>query len=96
MARNIVITSGKGGVGKTTVAACLSAQLARKGQRVILCDADFGLNNIDVVTGVENLVTYDVVDVVPSKRSCATLILGICTFSRAVILRPNATYLRSR
>ena len=57
MARNIVVTSGKGGVGKTTVAVHLAAQLAQKGQRVIVCDADFGLNNVDVATGVENLIT---------------------------------------
>ena len=63
MARKIVVTSGKGGVGKTTVATNLSAQLARKGHRVILCDADFGLNNVDVTAGVEDLVVYDIVDV---------------------------------
>ncbi len=79
MARNIVITSGKGGVGKTTVAACLSAQLARKGQRVILCDADFGLNNIDVVAGVENLVVYDLVDVIE----------GRCRAKQALIRHPD-------
>ena len=67
MARKIVVTSGKGGVGKTTVAVNLSAQLARKGQRVVLCDGDFGLNNVDVVAGVENLVSYDVVDVIEGR-----------------------------
>ena len=50
MARKIVVTSGKGGVGKTTVAANLGAQLSKRGQRVILCDTDFGLNNMDVET----------------------------------------------
>ncbi|MBQ7924342.1 MAG: septum site-determining protein MinD [Clostridia bacterium] len=67
MARKIVVTSGKGGVGKTTVAASLSAYLARKGQRVVLCDADLGLNNIDVATGVESLITYDIVDVIEGR-----------------------------
>ena len=67
MARKIVITSGKGGVGKTTVACSLAGYLARKGQRTVLCDADLGLNNIDVVTGVENLVTYDIVDVIEGR-----------------------------
>lgn len=67
MARKIVITSGKGGVGKTTVAVNISAQLAKKGQRVVLCDADFGLNNVDVSAGVENLVTYDIVDVIEGR-----------------------------
>lgn len=67
MARKIVVTSGKGGVGKTTVAAYVSAQIARRGARVVLCDADFGLNNVDVATGVENGVVYDVVDVIEGR-----------------------------
>lgn len=67
MARRIVITSGKGGVGKTTIAANLSAQLARKGYRVILCDADFGLNNVDIAAGMEDMVVYDIVDVIEGR-----------------------------
>ena len=67
MARKIVITSGKGGVGKTTIAIHLSAQLAKMGQRVIVCDADFGLNNVDVGAGIEHLVVYDVVDVIEGR-----------------------------
>ncbi len=67
MARKIVVTSGKGGVGKTTVACSLGCYLASKGNRVVLCDGDLGLNNIDVVTGVENLVTYDLVDVIEGR-----------------------------
>ncbi|MBQ4269893.1 MAG: P-loop NTPase, partial [Clostridia bacterium] len=63
MARKIVVTSGKGGVGKSTVAVGLGIALSKRGQRVVLCDADFGLNDLDVMTGVENLVCYDVVDV---------------------------------
>ena len=79
MARKIVVTSGKGGVGKTTVAAFLSAQLARRGQRVVLCDADFGLNNIDVTTGIENFVTYDVIDVIE----------GRCRAKQALVRHPD-------
>lgn len=79
MARKIVVTSGKGGVGKTTVAAFLAAQLARRGQRVILCDADLGLNNVDVVTGIENLVTYDLVDVIE----------GRCRAKQALVRHPD-------
>ncbi len=79
MARKIVITSGKGGVGKTTVAAHLSAQLARRGQRVILCDADFGLNNVDVAAGVEDLVVYDIVDVIE----------GRCRAKQALVRHPD-------
>lgn len=63
MARKIVVTSGKGGVGKTTVTANLGYALANMGQRVVLCDIDFGLNNLDVVLGVENKVVYDIFDV---------------------------------
>jgi septum site-determining protein MinD len=62
-----VITSGKGGVGKTTVAAKLGAFLSSRGERVLLCDADFGLNNIDVLTGVEERVIYDIVDVIEGR-----------------------------
>ena len=79
MAKKIVVTSGKGGVGKTTVAAGLSAQLSKKGERVILCDADFGLNNVDVATGVEQLVTYDVVDVIE----------GRCRAKQALVRHPD-------
>lgn len=67
MARKIVVTSGKGGVGKTTVTANLGAKLADIGNRVVLCDIDFGLNNLDVVTGVENRVVYDVIDVIEGR-----------------------------
>ena len=67
MARKIVVTSGKGGVGKTTVTANLGVQLAKRGARVIVCDLDFGLNNVDVVLGVENLALYDVVDAVEGR-----------------------------
>ena len=61
MARKIVITSGNG-VGRTTVCCNLGVQLAKRGNRVIVCDLDFGLNNADVVLGVENLATYDILD----------------------------------
>ena len=67
MARKIVITSGKGGVGKTTVCCNLGVQLARLGYRVIIADLDFGLNNVDVVLGVENRAVYDVCDAVEGR-----------------------------
>ncbi|MBO8126185.1 MAG: septum site-determining protein MinD [Firmicutes bacterium] len=60
----IVITSGKGGVGKTTTTANLGMGLAEKGYRVCLVDADIGLRNLDVVMGLENRIVYDLVDVV--------------------------------
>lgn len=67
MARKIVVTSGKGGVGKTTVTANLGVQLAKNGYRVVVCDLDFGLNNVDVVLGVENMANFDVVDAVEGR-----------------------------
>ncbi len=62
--RVIVITSGKGGVGKTTTTANIGTGLALKGKRVCLVDADIGLRNLDVVMGLENRIVYDLVEVV--------------------------------
>lgn len=67
MARKIVITSGKGGVGKTTIVSSLGVSLASKGYRVLLMDMDFGLNNLDVVMGIENKIVYDIIDVLEGK-----------------------------
>jgi len=60
----ITITSGKGGVGKTTTTANLGVALAIMGQRVVTVDADIGLRNLDVVMGLENRIVYDLVDAV--------------------------------
>lgn len=67
MARRIVITSGKGGTGKTTVTAYLGYHLARLGFRVVMLDLDFGLNNLDVTVGVESKVIYDIVDAIDGR-----------------------------
>jgi septum site-determining protein MinD len=66
-ARIITVTSGKGGVGKTTATANLSVALAARGQRVVAIDADIGLRNLDVVMGLENRIVYDLVDVVEGR-----------------------------
>lgn len=63
-ARIVTITSGKGGVGKTTTTANLGVALAMLSQRVVTIDADIGLRNLDVVMGLENRIVYDLVDVV--------------------------------
>lgn len=67
MARKIVVTSGKGGVGKTTLCANLGIALARRSKRVMLLDLDIGLNNLDVALHIESKVVYDFVDVVEGK-----------------------------
>lgn len=67
MARKIVVTSGKGGVGKSTICANIGIKLAEMGQKVVLLDVDIGLNNLDVIMGVENKVVYDIADVVEGK-----------------------------
>ncbi len=63
MGLGIVVTSGKGGVGKTTSSANIGTALALFGKRVCLIDADIGLRNLDVVMGLENRIIYDIVDV---------------------------------
>jgi septum site-determining protein MinD len=63
----ITITSGKGGVGKTTSVANIAVALAARGQRVACIDGDIGLRNLDVVMGLENRIVYDLVDVVEGR-----------------------------
>ena len=75
MARRIVVTSGKGGVGKTTVTVGVGIELARLGYKVLLIDGDVGLNNLDVVLGIENRSVYDMADVLEGK----------CRISQALI-----------
>lgn len=65
--RVIVITSGKGGVGKTTTTANLGVALAAMGEKVALLDADIGLRNLDLVLGLENRIVYDIVEVVEGR-----------------------------
>lgn len=60
----MTITSGKGGVGKTTMTANIGVALAKQGQRVACLDADIGLRNLDVVMGLENRIVYDLIDVI--------------------------------
>lgn len=67
MSRIIVTTSGKGGVGKTTVTANLGMALARLGHSIALVDADFGLRNLDLLLGLENRVVYTAVEVVAGE-----------------------------
>ena len=74
-AKVIVVTSGKGGVGKTTTTANIGAALAKLGEKVVVIDVDVGLRNLDVVMGLESRVVFDLVDVLEGK----------CRMSQALI-----------
>src|SRR6516225_4805861 len=63
-ARVVVVTSGKGGVGKTTSTAALGAALARSGEKVVVIDFDVGLRNLDLVMGAERRVVFDLINVI--------------------------------
>lgn len=75
MSKVIVITSGKGGVGKTTSTANIGSALSQLGKKVVIIDADIGLRNLDVVMGLENRIVFDIVDVIE----------GRCTYQKATI-----------
>ena len=96
MGEVIVITSGKGGVGKTTTTANIGAGLALRNKSVVMLDADIGLRNLDVVMGLENRIVYDVVDVVEERcRTKQALIKdkryeGLCIIPAAQTRDKNA------
>jgi septum site-determining protein MinD len=85
LGRIVTVTSGKGGVGKTTTTANIGAALAALGRSVVLIDADIGLRNLDIVLGLENRIVYDLVDIVE----------GTCKLRQAMIRdkRLNSLYL---
>ncbi len=75
MGEVIVVTSGKGGVGKTTTTANIGMGFAMMGKKTILVDADIGLRNLDVILGLENRIVYDIVDVVENNCSLQQAII---------------------
>lgn len=75
MSQVIVITSGKGGVGKTTTTANIGTGLAKLNKKVVLIDTDIGLRNLDVVMGLENRIVYNLIDVIE----------GTCRYKQALI-----------
>ncbi len=76
LGRAIVLTSGKGGVGKTTTTANLGTALARRGSSVVLIDADVGLRNLDIVLGLESRVTHHLLDVLEDRVTLDDALIG--------------------
>ncbi len=91
MASVIVITSGKGGVGKTTVTANLGAALAMRGKRVLLIDGDTGLRNLDIAMGMESGIVYDLVDVVREECDYKKALLRHRTIDGLYLLPTSQT-----
>jgi septum site-determining protein MinD len=75
MGKVITITSGKGGVGKSTTTANIATALAKNGKKVIAIDFDIGLRNLDMILGLENRIVYDVVDVMEKRCNLAQAII---------------------
>ena len=92
MARKIVVTSGKGGVGKTTVCANLGAMLSNLGFRVVIIDVDIGLNNLDVVMGIENRVVFDIIDVIEGRCRATQALVEDKRFNSLYIMPSAHSY----
>ena len=90
MGEAIVITSGKGGVGKTTTTANLGTALALQGKKVCLVDTDIGLRNLDVILGLENRIIYDLVDVIEGRCKVHQALVKDKRFEDRLFLLPAA------
>jgi septum site-determining protein MinD len=90
MGEAIVITSGKGGVGKTTTSANVGTALALQGKKVCLVDTDIGLRNLDVVMGLENRIIYDLVDVIQGRCKIHQALVKDKRFDDLLYLLPAA------
>ncbi len=82
----ITITSGKGGVGKTTTTANLGVALAGLNQRLLMIDADIGLRNLDIVMGLENRIVYDIVDVIEGRCKLRQAMIRHKTFPELYLI----------
>ena len=99
MPRAIVVTSGKGGVGKTTITANIGLSLATKGKNVVLVDLDVGLNNLDLALGIESNVVFDLSDCLAGKcrlgqalvqhPKCPNLYILACNNTQSKIMLEN-------
>ncbi|MGY1408819.1 MULTISPECIES: septum site-determining protein MinD [unclassified Luteimonas] len=91
MAEIIVVTSGKGGVGKTTSSASLANGLARRGKKVAVIDFDVGLRNLDLIMGCERRVVYDFVNVVQGEASLRQALIKDKRFDNLFVLAASQT-----
>lgn len=91
MSEAIVITSGKGGVGKSTTTANLGTALALLGKKVCLVDTDIGLRNLDVIMGLENRIIYDIVDVIQGRCKVQQALVSDKRFENLALLPASQT-----
>jgi len=96
MGKVIVVTSGKGGVGKTTSTAALGAALARAGEKVVVVDFDVGLRNLDLVMGAERRVVYDLINVVQGVVKLPQALIATSASKRCSCCRRRKPATRTR
>ena len=87
MARIIVVTSGKGGVGKTTSSAAIATGLAQKGKKTVVIDFDIGLRNLDLIMGCERRVVYDFVNVIQGDATLNQALIKISVLKISIFFR---------
>ena len=90
MGVSVVITSGKGGVGKTTTTANIGTALAALGKRVVVVDGDTGLRNLDVLMGLENRIVYTLIDALEGRCRLKQALIKDKRFSNNLFLLPTA------
>ena len=86
MAKIVVVTSGKGGVGKTTTSASFATGLALRGYKTVIIDFDVGLRNLDLIMGCENRIVYDFVDVISGNARLSQALVKDKQLSNLFIL----------
>src|SRR5688572_28696218 len=91
LAEIIVVTSGKGGVGKTTTSASVACGLARRGHKVAVIDFDVGLRNLDLIMGCERRVVYDFVNVISGEASLKQAMIKDKRFDNLHVLAASQT-----